>query len=266
MQIVAIIASYNEERFIEGCLEHLRAHGVKAYLCDNQSTDRTREIASRFLGSVVLGIEEFPRDGFYRWQRILQRKEELAASLDADWIMHLDVDEIPLPPRPGTTLLEAIAEADAAGFNVVEFSEFTFVPTREDPDHDHSDFRRTMRWYYHFAPRPRHLLRAWKRQSTPIDIKSTGGHIVEFPERRISPVHFRLLHYLFLSREHALRKYVGRNFDPDELAKGWHGWRPKVTPEMVRPPSQAELRYAGTDDDVDRSAPRTRHCIEWQNA
>jgi hypothetical protein len=123
-----------------------------------------------------------------------------------------------------------------------------------------------MRWYYHFAPRPRHLLRAWKRQSTPIDIKSTGGHIVEFPERRISPVHFRLLHYLFLSREHALRKYVGRNFDPDELAKGWHGWRPKVTPEMVRPPSQAELRYAGTDDDVDRSAPRTRHCIEWQNA
>lgn len=266
MTVVAIIASYNEERFIENCLEHLGAQGVKVYLCDNQSTDRTREIASRYLGSVVLDIEEIPRDGVYRWQRILQRKEELAAALDADWIMHLDVDEIPLPPRPGTTLVSAIAEADAEGYNVVEFSEFTFVPTREAPDHDHPAYRRTMRWYYHFAPRPMHLLRAWKRQAAPIDIATTGGHIVDFPGRQISPVHFRLLHYLFLSRQHALSKYGGRNFDPGELARGWHGWRPNVAPELVRLPSQNELRYAATDDDVDRSDPRTKHCIEWDHA
>ena len=43
MRILAIIATYNEERFIGGCLEHLFSQGVEAYLCDNQSTDGTRE-------------------------------------------------------------------------------------------------------------------------------------------------------------------------------------------------------------------------------
>jgi glycosyltransferase involved in cell wall biosynthesis len=40
-RVVAIIATYNEERFIGGCLEHLFANGVQAYVCDNESTDRT---------------------------------------------------------------------------------------------------------------------------------------------------------------------------------------------------------------------------------
>jgi hypothetical protein len=41
MRVVAILAAYNEERFIAGCLEHLIEQGVDAYLIDNESTDRT---------------------------------------------------------------------------------------------------------------------------------------------------------------------------------------------------------------------------------
>jgi glycosyltransferase involved in cell wall biosynthesis len=265
MRALAIIATYNEERFIGGCLEHLFAHGVEAYLCDNQSTDGTVAIAERYLGAGLRGIEQIPRDGTYRWRQILRRKAALAAELAADWFLHPDADEVPLPPRSGQTLAEGLAEADANGCNAVEFSELTFVPTREAPDHDHSDFRRTMRWYYPFAPSPLHLVRAWKRQDQPVDLASSGGHVVRFPDWRLWPYRFRLRHYLFLSPEHAVRKYVRKTYDPEEVRGGWHGWRATLTASAVRLPSQAELRTAFNDDDLDPSSPRTTHCVLWSD-
>jgi glycosyltransferase involved in cell wall biosynthesis len=263
VRVLAIIATYNEERFIGGCLEHLFAHGVEAYLCDNQSTDETVAIARRYLGVGLRGIEQLPRDGMFRWRKILRRKEALATELAADWFLHLDADEVPLPPRSGQTLAAGLAEADASGYNAVELAEFTFVPTREAPDHDHPDYRRTMRWYYPFAPRVPHLVRAWKRQPGPVDLASSGGHNVGFPGRRLSPRHFRLRHYLFLSREHAVRKYVEKAYDPEEVRGGWHGWRATLAAPSLRLPAQAELRTAHTDGDLDPSAPRTTHCLLW---
>jgi hypothetical protein len=44
---------------------------------------------------------------------------------------------------------------------------------------------------------------------------------------------------------------------------GWHGWRAGLTADAVRLPSQAELRTAHTDDDLDPSSPRTTHCLLW---
>lgn len=261
-RIVAIIAAFNEERFIGGCLEHLFANDVEVYLCDNESTDRTVEIASSYLGRGLRGIETLPRDGTYRWREILARKEQLASELEADWFMHLDADEIPQSPHPGKTLAQEFAEADAAGYDAVEFREFTFVATREESDHDHPDFRRTMHWYYPFAPRPLHLVRAWKRQPR-VDLVSTGGHQASFRYRRISPNALFLRHYLILSRAHMLRKYVLRRYDADEVRKGWHGWRARLTIDKIRLPSQAELRFTAADADLDPSSPRRRHCIEW---
>ena len=266
MRVLAIIATYNEERFIGGCLEHLFAHGVEAYLCDNQSTDTTVAIASRHLGAGLRGIEQLSRDGTYRWRQILRRKEALAAELDADWFLHLDPDEVPLPPRSGQTFAEALAEVDADGDNAVDLSELTFVPTREAPDHDHPDFRRTMRWYYPFAPFEPHRVCVWKRQPQRVDLASSGGHVVDFPGRRISPRRFRMRHYLFLSHEHAIRKYVERVYDEDEVREGWHGWRATLTAGTIRLPSQIELRTADRDDDLDPSSPRTTHCLVWQGS
>jgi glycosyltransferase involved in cell wall biosynthesis len=261
-RVLAIIAAYNEERFIGACLEHLVANGVEAYLCDNESTDRTVEIAKRYLGRGLRGIETLPRDGTYRWRAILARKEELAKELSAEWFLHLDPDEIPQSSHPGQTLAEAIAGADAAGYNAVEFDELAFVATRESPDHDHPDFRRTMRWYYPFAPRPLHRVIAWKGNGT-VDLVSSGGHQAQFRGRRISPQRLFLRHYLILSHEHMLRKYVHRTYDAAEVRNGWHGWRARVTGDDVRLPSQVELRFTADDNDLDASAPRRQHWIEW---
>jgi len=67
VRVIALIAAYNEERFIAGCLEHLIAHGLNVYLIDNDSTDRTVKFAEPYLGRGLIGIEAIPRDGVYRW-------------------------------------------------------------------------------------------------------------------------------------------------------------------------------------------------------
>jgi len=268
VRAVAILAAYNEERFIGGCLDHLLEQGLEAYLIDNHSTDKTVEIAEQYLGRGLIGIETLPRnEGTYRWGAILQRKEELAASLEADWFMHADPDEFRLPPRSDSTLAQALAEVDGQGYNAVNFLEFTFVPTREAPDHDHHDFLRTMKWYYPFQRHFPVRVTAWKRQPERVALARSAGHRVKFPNLRLYPESFKMRHYLCLSVPHALRKYAGRKYDVTEVQKGWHGWRARVVEEKIKLPSQAELHFYTSDDRLDLSNPRTQHITEdWSLA
>ena len=259
--MTALLATFNEERFIRHCLEHLLSQGVSVYLLDNSSTDRTVEIARGFLGRGLIGIEELPRAGFYRWGPILRRKEELAAELEADWFLHIDADEFRLPPPGHSTLAEALAAVDRAGFNAVDFQEFTFVPTREEPDHDHELFLETMRWYYPFSPRRPNQLNAWKRQSGRVDLASSAGHEVAFPGLRPYPEAFPMRHYLFLSVEHAIEKYVERRYDPGELEAGWHRARAALRAEDITLLPQVELRRYESDALLDASEPRTKHPV-----
>jgi hypothetical protein len=68
-------------------------------------------------------------------------------------------------------------------------------------------------------------------------------------------------HYQFLSRDHAIEKYVRRTYDPASVARGWSGWRVGLQPEMVSLPSSSELRVYGGDDTLDPRNPRTEHYI-----
>jgi glycosyltransferase involved in cell wall biosynthesis len=261
MRVIALVATYNEERFIGGCIDHLARQGVETYLLDDSSTDRTVEIAERYRGRGLVDIEKYQRPGFFSLVEQCRRKEELAATLDADWFIHIDADEIRLPPHSGTTLQQALAEADAQGYNAVNFMEFAFVPTLEAPDHDHPDFQKTMRWYYPMLPSFPHRLNAWKRQSRRVDLASSGGHVIKFPKLKMYPKSFPMRHYLFLSIPHAREKFLGRKYDPEEVKKGWHRWRSRLTREMLKLPSEKELRVYVSDDQLDPSEPRKRHYL-----
>jgi glycosyltransferase involved in cell wall biosynthesis len=261
MRIIALIAAYNERRYIAQCLEHLIAQGLDVYLIDNGSTDETVAIAERYRGRGLIGIETFPRGETYSWRAIVRRKEALAATLDADWFLHLDVDEIRLAPHPGQTLAQFFADADARNYNAVNFMEFTFVPVREHPDHDHPHYMQTMRHYYPFAPTFPHRLNAWKRQRERVNLAWSGGHVVRFPGLRACPQSGKMRHYLFLSVEHFLSKYQ-RNYDPHDLQKGWHGWRARIDASRIALPAAATLRTWTTDDALDPSEPRATHVAD----
>lgn len=267
MRIVALIASYNERRFIGPCLEHLHAQGIDSYLIDNRSTDGTVEIAKRFLGRGLIGVEELPREGVYDWGRLLRRKDELAAELteqgEADWLIHLDPDEVRLAPPGAGTLAEALATVDRAGYNAVNFLECTFVPSREEPDHDHSEFQRTLLTYYAFCPSAPHRLTAWKTADADRpNLAASGGHRVAFTGVRMLPHSFPMKHYLFLSIPHAIEKYVERRYNAVETSGGWHGWRARLSAEDIRLPSRSELRFAEPGEELDLSEPRQRHHLD----
>jgi hypothetical protein len=68
-------------------------------------------------------------------------------------------------------------------------------------------------------------------------------------------------HYQFLSVPHAIRKYALKQYDPAEVQKGWHDWRAKLRPDIIKLPSQAEMNTYVSDDQLDVSNPRTRHCF-----
>lgn len=267
MRVVALVASHNERRFIGPCLEHLHEQGVESYLIDNGSTDETVEIAEGFYERGLIGIEKYPREGVYDWRGLLQRKEELAEELtaegEADWLIHLDPDELRLPPPGEGTLREALAKVDRAGANAVNFLECTFMPSREEPDHDHPEFQRTLQTYYAFCPSFPHQLKAWKAAAAPRpNLVAKGGHRVAFPDMHMHPVSFPMKHYLFLSVPHAIEKYVERRYDPAEVRRGWHGWRASLRAEDVQLPSRSELRIAADGEGLDLSQPRERHFVD----
>jgi hypothetical protein len=191
----------------------------------------------------------------------LRREEQLAASLSGDWFMHVDADEIHASPRAGQTLADAFAEVEANGFNAVNFQEYTFTATREQPDHDRHDYLQTMRWYYPFRPFFPHRLNAWKRQPGLVNLNSLGGHVVAFPGLRMNPEPFIMRHYFVLSVDHVCRKFVEKRYAPEEVQRGWHRARATLRPEMISLPTEAELVRYLSDDQLDASNPRTQHLL-----
>jgi SAM-dependent methyltransferase len=263
LRVVAVLTTRNEERFIGGCLDDLVRQGVQVYLCDNQSTDRTLEIARSYRGGGVIGIESIPHHGEFNWEGLLRRKEELFRSLDADWLMHVDADEIFLSPS-SASLASAITTVDALGYDAIEFAEFTFIPTREHPDHDRPDYQDTLHTYYPFLPKSPHCVRAFKKVNGPMEIAWSGGHVPRFSHpMSLCPEPFRMKHYLFLSPSQAAHKYAGRRYRTEEVdGRGWHGWRPHLRPEHIRLPSASELRVTISDGDLDKSNPWARHWLD----
>jgi glycosyltransferase involved in cell wall biosynthesis len=261
MKIIAILATYNEERFVRNCIRNLLSQGASIYLIDNDSTDATVAIAVEAAGNALIGMESFPRDGVYTWEPILKRKEQIANSLDTDWLMHVDADEVHLPPFGSTTLAEAFQEAEKAGYNAANFIEFTFVPVAESPDHDHDEYLRSMRWYYPFRPTESFLTRAWKRQDTGVELAWSGGHQLRFHGLNIDRRPFRMKHYMFISVDQLHRKYVQRRYDACEIRKGWHGWRANLKGKNVALPAASQLRRTFSDDDLDSSAARQTHYL-----
>jgi hypothetical protein len=259
VRIIALIQVYNERRFIANCIEHLREQGVDIYLVDNESTDETVAIAERYVGNGVIDIESVPRDGTYAVREQVAHKEVLAQRLEADWFIHYDADEVRVSPKQGQTLAEAIAEYDEAGFNAINFLEFTFVPTRESPDHDHPDFARTMRWYYPYLPTFPHRLNAWKNQDGPVDLGG-AGHRIKFPGLKMAPESLYMRHYMYLSPEHIAEKYVGMpRREPPGVPQHWRG---QMKEEHIELASESEMRRYEADHLLDPSNPLTKHLIQ----
>jgi Glycosyl transferase family 2 len=262
MNIVALMQTYNQRQFVANCIENLNAQGVSVHVTDNESTDGTVEIAECYLGQGVVGIEQVSREECPDLPAMMRQKERLAETVDADWLIHVEADELHITPDPRGSVGDALRAADEAGFNAVNFIEFTFVPTVESPDHDHSDYPQTMRSYYPYLIEYPHRLNAWKRQDEPVDLVSSDGHRVAFGGLLMAPRNLYMRHFLFLSLEQAREKYEAltkfyRTSIPRMRTKG--NWRIDFDISRVTLPSERELRYWVPGQELDRSEPLNYH-------
>ncbi len=231
-KIIAIISAHNEGDVIYHVIGDLILQGIEVYLINHCSTDSTVTEASKWLGKGLLHIENFPQDAGYPeinkeqyiWQQILQRKEELADQLGADWYIHSDADEFRESPWPGLTLKQAIQVADRMGYNALDFELLNFRPVNNYfiPG---TDVRETLRYYEGSEVFNSLQIKAWKNLSIPVSIFKNGGHDITFPGRSVCPIKFLLRHYPIRSQSHGERKVFQERknrFNSKERKVGWH--------------------------------------------
>ena len=116
-------------------------------------------------------------------------------AIDTDWILYVSADEIMHSYNAGETLSAAIERADTAGFDVIDFNEFVFLPIEMDymPDREGAQL---LRYYYFFEyERPR-LMRARKKRLQVSHVEH-GGHLLSGEPIRLSAESFALRHYMF---------------------------------------------------------------------
>jgi glycosyltransferase involved in cell wall biosynthesis len=263
MRAVALLCVRNEEALIAHCLDNWGESGCDVVLIDNDSEDRTVDIARGYLGRGLLSIERLPWTGRFQLREQLLIKKRLIQDLDHDWVIHTDTDEWLCAPWRDATLLDGVRRVDSEGFNCINFIELVFPPW-PDEDFTFTDYTRRMKTYYFFAPRHPHRVLAWRRDLYADNVEG-AGHILTGPDLRLYPTDFIMRHYIALSRDHAIMKFVPRRYDPAELARGWFSNRVNIAPERFALKPSPYLRQLNRWDtvDFDRSMPAVKHFWEW---
>ena len=244
-RVVALIAAYNEADVLPAVIGDLVDQGVGVYLIDNRSTDATADVARAFADRGLIGVETFPpageADEGFAWRRILERKEQLALELDADWFIHHDADEFRESPWPGVGLGEAIGIVDRLGYNAIDFAVFNFWPSDES-FRAGDDPREKLARYLPGDEWDRVQIKCWKRQGEKrVDLAADGGHDARFPGREVFPIRFVLRHYPIRSRAHARRKILEERlprFRAEEREIGWHVQYDRRREELVPAPEE----------------------------
>jgi glycosyltransferase involved in cell wall biosynthesis len=222
-RVVAIIAVRNEEDIIGQVLDDLIAQHIEVIVIDDGSVDGTLHLARKRLGRGVVAIERREPSAVFDWTGLLLRKEQIAAQTDADWFIHHDADEFRESPWPELNLRAAIECVDASGHNAIDFRVLNFRPTIDVAPG--TDIRLAMPHYEPGDHWDRLQIKAWKRQSGPVDLASSGGHDARFDGRMVFPVPFLLRHYPLRSRAQARKKIFEERlprFAVEERARGWH--------------------------------------------
>ncbi len=261
--VTAIVPAYNEADVIASTLLALDEQGVRIHLVDNWSDDDTVARAEALGLGDRLTVERFPPggpSGSYDWEALLRRTEELAATLDTDWVIHQDADEIRLAPWEGATLRDALHHVGELGFNAVDHTVLVFHPTEDSAFAPGDDVREHLR-HFEFGARPGHFaqIKAWSaRAAGRVELAASGGHDADFPGRRVFPYKFLLLHYPVRSQEHGERKVFRERqarWNQEERARGWHSHYDAFAAGHAFVRSATDL--AAYDDAFDR-----RHLVE----
>lgn len=228
-KVAAIIHSYNEADMIEETVRHLYNQGIEVHVFDNWSMDGTWEkLQALHENGILSNVSRFPEvpSQNYEWSMQLAKTTEYAKTLDVDWIMHHDADELRMSPWPELNLSSAISLVDHKGYNAIDFTviDFRFAenikpkgwPYEQELNH------------FEFGRRPGHFIqvKCWKNtKGVNVELAKSGGHEASFENRKVFPIKFLLKHYPLRSKEQAQAKVFKDRlprFEKEKAQFGWH--------------------------------------------
>lgn len=262
MEIAAVICVRNEQFYIGNCLDYLVENGIGFAVVDNQSCDETINIVrNKKYRDHLLHFSILPYAGAFELQAQLECKQRVIEQLSAEWIIHLDADEIIHSYRDGETLGNAIRRIGRDGSNVINLDEFVFLPVNSE--YRSNSRYQTIRTYYFFEPQPHRLMRIWRRSALLTNVKS-GGHVLD-GNVVLSNESLALRHYIFRNQSHAFSKYTRRRFSDSEVIRGWHQNRIEKRSSHFAFPPLSELHIL--DDPQSRALScqdaKKSHYWEW---
>jgi glycosyltransferase involved in cell wall biosynthesis len=263
VRVTAILAIRNEEAYLANCLRHLVRNGIDFAIIDNGSSDSSAEIyRRREFAAHLVDVQNMPFSGAFSLAEQLRHKMTVIDTIQTDWVIHLDADEVMHSYRHGETLKEALTRLDAGGWNVANFDEFVFLPVESDYQPDAPGCQ-PMSLYYFFQPHSPRLMRAW-RKAGGFSSVDHGGHLLTGPDLRLAPEHLALRHYIVRSQQHAFDKYMTRRFASDEIGRGWHANRVGHSRRSFTLPPMTTLKRltAAADRNLERDNPW--HVHYWQ--
>lgn len=119
--LAVVMMTKNEEKRLAHCLDHVKGWADEIVIIDDESTDRTVEIARGYTPKVFVHKSNDNHDG--QWNL----GSEKAAS---EWILHIDADEI-VTPALKTAIDKALANTDGVnGFDLLRLNFFLGRPMR----------------------------------------------------------------------------------------------------------------------------------------
>jgi len=209
MKVVGMLSVFNDEDIIEEVIEHMISQGLELVILDNGSTDRTLQLCEKFLDKGLLKLEQY-KTATFPWSIILRKLYDMAIFESPDWIVRSDSDQFLESGMNGVTLTKGITQADAEGFNIIQFDRFDFFMT--DDNNESAKSIKEKLTYYSFQND--FAYRAWKYVSgIHVSGLGFGGHCPIFPEGglyKIYPKKFVLRNYQLRSKEQAKRKIEER--------------------------------------------------------
>jgi glycosyltransferase involved in cell wall biosynthesis len=261
ISITSVICARNESEYLINLIPYLAEEGIEVVLLDNASEDGTKDLFNADTYPNIIERIDLPFEGKFDLSAQLAAKANVFQRLRSDWLIHQDADEILHSPNTWGGLRKCIEEVDTGGFNVLNFNELVMLPFNTKSD----DYITNNRNYYFFEPRPLRLMRAWRRDAN-LTSAATGGHILSGEDIRVSPRRMILKHFIVKSQQHAIEKYLNRQFADRDLAKGWHGKRLGLTNEMlILPESNPYIHTLETPQSSPEKLPKSvkKHYWHW---
>ena len=194
IRLIGFLQIYNESEKgnLERVLKHLSKFCDDIVIYDNGSTDNSREIASKYTKHI---IGPKVNDDFRNELKHKQELLELALSLNPDWIVWLDADEV--FDRDGENFgIRALCKyGQTKGIDGFLFQEFNLWKNE-------NQYRVDENWHTNWQPR------LWKNNGKlAFKVKYGLHHSTFLHLKKIRPSEIKVIHYAFSTTEKINEKY-----------------------------------------------------------